>query len=290
MGKYRLVLKSAVTLSVCYFLFSRLEWDPLVRLWRKVYSPWFLGGMIFFNFSQIVSAWRLDAVVRRLRAAMTIGGQIRLYYLGMFYNFFLPGGVGGDGYKIYFWFHRFGISRRKLLGAILYDRISGLTALLFLAGLTIWFFPVEILDRLCQAIVSIALLGTALCWWSIHYIWLNTYKQVGGRVFFMGLVVQGLQVAAILCLAQALQVNAGIELAFLFLISSLAAAIPFTIGGIGARELVFFVAAPYINLESVTGVAIAMLFFLLILLSSSAGFYYHWFPNAITKTCFSSQR
>ncbi len=281
----RLAAKLALTLAVFYFIFSRLEWDHIAGLWRTMHLPWFLAGLLLFNLSQVASAWRLDAVVKSIRVFMSLDGQIRLYYLGMFYNFFFPGGIGGDGYKVYFWFREFGISRRDLLGALLYDRFSGLAALLLLVGLLLLGTPLGIMEKAWQLGSAAGLYATALLWGALHQRWLSVYRPVAGHVFLRGLLIQALQAGAILCFGCALGISASAGLVLLFLISSLAAAIPLTIGSMGARELVFFTAAPYVNIESTTGVALALLFFLATLASSLSGIYYHWFPDAITKTC-----
>src|SRR5690606_41951136 len=57
------------------------------------------------------------------------------------YNFFLPGGIGGDGYKIFFLKKTFQISRRQVLGAVFFDRLSGLWALCIVAGTLVIFMP-----------------------------------------------------------------------------------------------------------------------------------------------------
>jgi len=54
------------------------------------------------------------------------------YYIGMFYNLFLPGSVGGDAYKV-FLLHEQGVGRTKpLILATLLDRLSGLAMLALL--------------------------------------------------------------------------------------------------------------------------------------------------------------
>ncbi len=59
--------------------------------------------------------------------------NLQLYLLGMFYNLFLPGGIGGDGYKIYLLQKNYQTGTKRILGAVLSDRISGMVALVVLA-------------------------------------------------------------------------------------------------------------------------------------------------------------
>jgi uncharacterized membrane protein YbhN (UPF0104 family) len=59
-----------------------------------------------------------------------------------------------------------------------------------------------------------------------------------------------------------------------FLVSSLVAALPFTLGGIGARELVFLYGSRYMHLVQNASVTISLLFYLITALVSLAGVRY----------------
>ncbi len=52
------------------------------------------------------------------------------------------------------------------------------------------------------------------------------------------------------------------------------AVLPFTIGGIGARELVFIFGANYLTIDKNTAVAFSLLFFVLTVMSSFAGAFF----------------
>jgi uncharacterized membrane protein YbhN (UPF0104 family) len=60
----------------------------------------------------------------------------------------------------------------------------------------------------------------------------------------------------------------------LFLLSSVVAVLPFTIGGIGARELVFIFGADYLLIDKNTAVAFSILFFIITAVSSLSGIFY----------------
>ena len=65
-----------------------------------------------------------------------------------------------------------------------------------------------------------------------------------------------------------------VEYMTLFLLSSVVAVIPFTIGGIGARELVFIFGADYLLIDKNTAVAFSILFFVITAVSSFTGIFY----------------
>jgi len=59
-----------------------------------------------------------------------------------------------------------------------------------------------------------------------------------------------------------------------FMVSSIASALPISIGGIGIRELVFYYLSGYLQISTEKGVSIALVFFLISFLVSMSGFYF----------------
>jgi hypothetical protein len=68
---------------------------------------------------------------------------------------------------------------------------------------------------------------------------------------------------------------------FVFLVSSVVAVIPFTVGGIGARELTFLYAARLLHLDIAVSVSLSLLFFVVTALVSLGGIYYSIRPEMI---------
>src|SRR6476646_11862338 len=69
--------------------------------------------------------------------------NIKLYWMGMFYNLFLPGSISGDAYKVVLLKKRYDSSYKKTSAAVLLDRFSGLLAL----GLIMSVYGVIVLDK-----------------------------------------------------------------------------------------------------------------------------------------------
>ncbi|MGZ8525218.1 MAG: lysylphosphatidylglycerol synthase domain-containing protein, partial [Chitinophagaceae bacterium] len=84
---------------------------------------------------------------------------------------------------------------------------------------------------------------------------------------------QGFQLLSFLCILSALQINTSspAELALVFFVSSVISALPFSIGGIGTRELTMATGAAYFHFSATKMVTASLLLFLLIVISSLAG-------------------
>jgi uncharacterized membrane protein YbhN (UPF0104 family) len=84
------------------------------------------------------------------------------------------------------------------------------------------------------------------------------------RISLQALLVQLFQLLSALGLVLSLGQGAQwLPYALLFLVSSVAAMLPLTIGGTGARELTFLAGAPLLGVDAEQAVAIAFLFYLI---------------------------
>ena len=68
---------------------------------------------------------------------------------------------------------------------------------------------------------------------------------------------------------------------FLFLISSIIAVLPITIGGIGTRELTFLIGADIMGLNIEVSIAMSLMFYLITLFVSFFGMYFSLFPGRL---------
>jgi uncharacterized membrane protein YbhN (UPF0104 family) len=89
------------------------------------------------------------------------------------------------------------------------------------------------------------------------------FRSAFGRTSWQALGVQGSQVLCAWALLLALGQGSGPVLPYLlvFLASSIAAVLPLTVGGLGARELTFFYGAKLFGLNAPVAVSISVLFY-----------------------------
>jgi hypothetical protein len=189
----------------------------------------------------------------------------------MFYNLFLPGGIGGDGYKVYLLQKHYGQKVKALVSATFLDRISGLVALCFLAGIGYSLVP----EYLPMWWLWLVILLTVVVYPAYYMVLKRLFRDfiLSFHVTnFLSLGVQIAQVIAAYFILSALGVDQKFgEYIVLFLLSSVVAVLPFTIGGVGARELTFIIGADYFLINQNTAVAFSLIFFLITLLISAVG-------------------
>lgn len=233
---------------------------------------WIAAAIVLFVASKLVAAFRLQVLFRALSVLISHPANIRLYLLGMFYNLFLPGGIGGDGYKAYLLNKAFKTPYKKLIGALLADRLSGMTALCMIAVAFLPFTQLELPFKELTPFLVIP--GAAVFWAFLHFLY-PYLKPTFLSITLQSLVVQGVQVIAVWCLLLALGTEGDLTgYLFLFLVSSLVSVVPISIGGAGTRELTFLFGATYLGLDEPTSVAISLLFYLIQAAVSGVGGYY----------------
>lgn len=280
-------LKFAVTTAALYFVIRKIEISEVILLYRQSNLLYIFLALIFFSLSKLVSAYRLNLYFRAININLSEKINIRLYLLGMFYNLFLPGGIGGDGYKIYLLQKQYETGTKKILGAVLADRVSGMVALvvLALAGAFLLHFD----TRMVFTVYSLQLTIYNLLFLLIPLVFLAYYLfvrylfpyflKINLVTFGYGFVVQCLQLVCAWFLLLALGEHEN-HLAYLtiFLVSSAVAVLPISIGGVGVRELTFLYGSQLLNVDMHVAVGISFLFYLITAVISLVGLWYVFKP------------
>ena len=82
--------------------------------------------------SQIISSERLRNLMSVNGYKLSFKENGKLYLIGMFYNFFVPGGIGGDLYKTYLMKKFYSWKVKNTIKLIIQDRLIGLGVLFML--------------------------------------------------------------------------------------------------------------------------------------------------------------
>lgn len=275
----KLVLKIGITALSLYLVFSRVSLKDLEEAMTTSDPIFFLLAFLSFCISQIITSRRLNGFFRGIDLYISEWYNFKLYLLGMFYNLFLPGGIGGDGYKIFFLRKKFGVKGRRILQAIFFDRLSGLWALcLITVGLIIFMPQLNIPNWMPIAAIS----GGTIVYFLLMKRVFPDYNRTFLKTHFRAICVQSFQLISAICLLYALHFDGKFSpYLFMFLASSLVAIFPFTVGGLGAREVVFLYGAEIFNLDPHLAVLISLLYYFVAALMSIAGSYFIFHPQAL---------
>jgi uncharacterized membrane protein YbhN (UPF0104 family) len=226
-----------------------------------------------FMFSKLLASFRLNINFRNIKINLPEWINIKLYWLGMFYNLFLPGSISGDAYKVIRLTKTFDVPYKKTTAAVLLDRFSGLLAL----GIILAVYGVIVLDnKLYDGILITGAIIAVVALYLVVKFFLKEFFPGFFPTFFWGIAVQIFQVVCVYCILMALNLPLHqSEWIFIFLVASVVSVIPISLGGgLGTRELVFVEGARYFHINEQIAVVISLFFYLSNVLSSVWGLYF----------------
>lgn len=257
----KFLIKLAISVTIIVLIVRKIDERLLLNVIKEAHPGWILWAIAWFILSKIISAFRFNLLLTTEGMHLSSWQNLRLYLLCMYYNLLLPGGISGDGYKIKLLMDTFNKTFKRVFTITLMDRISGLFALGQLSLILLLY--VTEFKKYWFVILPAFLLSFLVSWWVLRLI-IKKDNIVWIKTTLQSLGVQGAQTIATLGLVFAL--GQGLhwpDYLILFLLSSLVAMLPITIGGAGARELTFFYGSQFLEIHAEKAVAIGFLFYLI---------------------------
>lgn len=227
---------------------------------------WLVVSLTLLSCSYVLGAAQWHLILHVADIPVPFPKTIGLYYVGLFFNNFLIGGMGGDLLRVYdIRKHQGENSLSPALATVFVDRFTGLLALLFLACLvgtfvigrgsflylaitlilSVWVFLIVLLfykplaDKLVKPLAQFL---PARLYERFHRLYhsVNRFRLQPRRLFqafLIAIAVQFLRIVSIWCIGRALGESSALLYYLIFVpVISLAASLPISIGGTGPRE------------------------------------------------------
>ncbi len=264
--------KLAVTVALVAFVLSQQSLAEIKEVLENPNWGWLWAALAVYAFSAFLGAIQWAWVLKAAGIVAPNREIRRLYFIGLFFNNFLPANIGGDAYKVV----DLGRRENRALGVFcstLMDRLIGLTALTFLAVIFLAIaavagFPLPMSALLMipatfglAALLAVLLsrrLSRLLPGFFKRLGWVGGARQVAKMthefalfrprirwlnwIFLFSLFIQFLRMVTHLFVALGLGLALGMEqvvqLMVLVPMLALSLTLPITINGIGLRESV----------------------------------------------------
>lgn len=265
----RTILKVLVSAALLAFLLTRISIEDAIEALRHLDKSMMGVAIVIFFVSNFLGALQWYRLLRASGIDLPFIRAFRFYFVGLFFNNFLPANIGGDAVKVYD-VTRVGSSVYQVIAVTMLDRVIGIFSLCLLAsvatvylirttaieslGLYLLIFmgcmtPVaglyffEPLGKLLRKIVSkLRPLSMDQRFTSIlDYLGeFKARKTTIVRLIMLSLVIQTLRTLTHVAVARALGIELDIVILALFFVFvpllSLAMIPPITINGLGIRE------------------------------------------------------
>jgi glycosyltransferase 2 family protein len=269
----KLFLKIGITFLCFWYISKKIDFaaarDALLAAdWGYVFL-----AVALLMISKLFSSFRLNIYFRNIDIHLSEWNNIKLYWLGMFYNLFLPGAISGDAYKVILLRRKYNAPYKKLSAAVLLDRFSGLLAIgliLAMAGLMVLRHPL-----INMVLISGSVLGIAVLY-VITRFYFKDFLPGYWSTLVWAMAVQVTQVVCIVCILKSLHIETNYATwIFIFLVAAIISVLPISLGGgLGTREFVFVTGANYFFLDPHIAVIVSLLFYLSGVIAAMWGLYF----------------
>ncbi|MEW5988333.1 MAG: lysylphosphatidylglycerol synthase transmembrane domain-containing protein [Chloroflexota bacterium] len=151
------LLKFLFTIAGLVYILLTIPLDAIWFAITHAQGTWLLVAFLLILGSLVVRAFRWWLLLKGLGANVGLGRLIALYFVGAFFNTFLPSGFGGDAVRV--------IEATQdapmdvAAGTVILDRLTGLLMLFVMALLALPFRPSSFPDGLAVSIAALSLAG-----------------------------------------------------------------------------------------------------------------------------------
>ena len=254
------VLRIAVSAGLMvYLLVFQVNLGELWSVVRQARWGYLAAAMVLMIAGTALRAVRWQVLLRALEIKVPLRRLVQLYFVGAFFNIFLPTGLGGDVVKMAELARYTGRSPESV-GTTLVDRATGLWVLFVLALLALPFtytllpqswIPIIALGTAGGVVGGWVIMGTPLIPWLGGKVRLpgqeklerfyRSVSQLGyralGQACLVSLIFDIMLIVFNVLVARGLGVDQPFGVFFLFTpIISFSLALPISIGGLGVRE------------------------------------------------------
>ncbi len=132
-------MRLGIGVGIVAWLIARMNVAELLEALRRGAAnwPWLVTGCALLLVALLACGLRWQLVLKAQRLQIPGREVFRIFFVGQFFNLFMIGATGGDLVKAFLAARTAGSRKTEAVSSVLIDRIIGLTALAFLAGVMV---------------------------------------------------------------------------------------------------------------------------------------------------------
>jgi len=156
----KLVIKILITLAILFLIARAIDLTAVLGVVRSMQPEYLLLALLMQLLSATLASYRWYLIMRRLKFSQGPMFYLKSYLKGSFFNQALPGGIGGDAYRV-LESAKLGNGKKAAFYGVLLDRLLGLIGLLLLNLLANIAYPDLLPTPIFHILNAIALGGIA---------------------------------------------------------------------------------------------------------------------------------
>ena len=151
------LLKIAITVAGLIYVWIQVPLAEVQAELADIRWAWAFLALLLIVFSLAVRAYRWYVLLQGLGANVRFKRLVELYFVGNFFNSFLPSGFGGDVVRVLEAAQN--VPANVAAGTVIVDRLAGLLMLFVMALLALPFRPDTFPPSLALQITAVSLIG-----------------------------------------------------------------------------------------------------------------------------------
>lgn len=295
-------IKPAVSLLLYGLIFYSADVSSILYRLGEADLGFVAAGIALYAAGQALSAWKWRLLLEPVRLDVPYRRLLSFYFIGMFFNLFLPTIVGGDAVKAWLLARETGATARSTVSVFM-ERDLGLLALLTIATVAAWFAPPEelvglplvaltillfagflvanavLLNRGAYALVDRVIAATPLARLRPRaeslYLAIAPYGRawrVLASAVLLSFAFQAIVIAVVFLNARALHHDFPLTAVAVFVpLISLGGMIPVSVNGLGVREALYILLFGRLGAPTEVSVSLALLYLAVTFVASLPG-------------------
>lgn len=156
----KLIVKILISVALLFVIVRSIDVASVVEVVRNMKPEYLLLALLMQLLSAVLASYRWYQIMRRLKFSLGPLFYLKSYLKGTFFNQALPGGIGGDAYRV-IETATVGQGKKEAFYGVFLDRVLGLVGLMLLNLLANMAYP-DLLPRpIFHILNAIALCGIA---------------------------------------------------------------------------------------------------------------------------------
>ncbi|MEK6657529.1 MAG: lysylphosphatidylglycerol synthase transmembrane domain-containing protein [Nitrospirota bacterium] len=297
-----MLIKIVLSSLLLTMLFYKVDVNKFYNIIKSADIMIFSFALILFFVSQIISIFRWKMLLHTEKVNIHFYNLVGYYFIGMFFNLFMPTIVGGDVVRGYYLYKKSNMGSESV-ASIFVERLSGFFALMvigllsliigysyikdkpviviLLAFITLGFFAFLLLiaNKGVRDRVNNFIKGGRLEWVRQKLKGISesikryrNRKDVVIRVIILSFIVQIIAISIVYFLSMSLNFNISLAYFFLFIpIVVVISMVPVTLSGLGVREFAFIFLFHKVGLGTTEALSLSLLWFSISVITSIFG-------------------
>ena len=272
------VLKYVLALILLVLILRHAELDKITGYLRQIPVMSIVLAMVLGTLAQTVSALRMQFFFRTSGFPLNTWYAIILFYVGSFYNFLLPGGIGGDAYKVFLARKRMDMSMAQGIRIMVADRANGLCVLTLTMYLGLYLIDFSARIPYTGPLLLLAAIVTPITYVVLGKILLKQSPRAMLLSLPYSFIVQALWMVTLMVIWKAIGHNEFLLCYItLYCAASIVGVLPVSVGGLGIKEMTYYYGAKIIAqwagipVDPELGIAISLCLFAMVFVASLPG-------------------